>query len=86
MEQKGFFRDFATYNRKILKRLILITIVVLYFAFLITYNQFRVILNYSLESSWLFGFISALISTVVLIFIIDLAWFALKKRKETSLG
>ena len=86
MEQKGFFSDFASYNRKILKRLILITIVVLYFAFLITYNQFRVILNYSLESSWLFGFISALISTVVLIFIIDLAWFALKKRKETSLG
>jgi Kef-type K+ transport system membrane component KefB len=81
MEQKGFFSDFLRYNRKILKRLILITIVVLYFAFLITYNHFRVNLNYSVESSWLYGIISALISTVVLIFIFDLAWFAFKKRK-----
>jgi uncharacterized membrane protein YesL len=81
MEQKGFFRDFAGYNRKILKRLILITIVMLYFAFLITYNHFRATLNYSVENSWLFGFISALISTVVLIFIVDLVWFTLKKRK-----
>ena len=84
MEQKGFFRDFAKYNRKILKRLILITLLMLYFAFLLTYNHFRVILNYSIESSWLFGIISALISTVVIIFIFDLVWFAYKKRKYTS--
>ena len=81
MEQKGFFKDFAKYNRKILKRLLLITLIMLYLTFLITYNHFRNNINYSIESSWLFGIISALISTVVIIFIFDVAWFTYKKRK-----
>ncbi|KKN31732.1 hypothetical protein LCGC14_0820940 [marine sediment metagenome] len=81
MEQKGFFKDFAKYNRKILKKLLLITLIMLYLTFLITYNHFRNNMNYSIESSWLFGIISALISTVVIIFIFDVAWFTYKKRK-----
>lgn len=55
----------------------------LYFTFLITYNHFRVILNFSVESSWLFGFISALISTIIIIFVGNIAWFTLKRRKQT---
>ena len=83
MEFKDFLSEFVKYNRKILKKLILIIILVLYFTFLFKYNYFRMILDYSIEGSWINGFISALISTLIFIFIIDMAWFSYKKRKES---
>ena len=81
MESKSFLSDFLKYNRKILKRLILIIVIVLYFAFLVMYNYFRVTLSLSVENSWLFGFISALISSIVLIIAVDTLWFIIKGRK-----
>ncbi|MFW9894826.1 MAG: hypothetical protein ACFFD7_03395 [Candidatus Thorarchaeota archaeon] len=81
MEQRSFINDFVSYNRRIIKRLILLILIVLYFAFLVAYNYFRVSLNFSIETSWIFGITSALISTISLIFLLDLAWFAFKRRK-----
>lgn len=81
MELRGFFSEFTKYNKKILKKLIILGILVLYFAFLIFYNHFRINLDYSVEGSWIFGIISGLISTVVLIFTVDTLWFLYKKRK-----
>lgn len=85
MEFKAFLSEFAKYNRKILKRLILIILLVLYFTFLFTYNYFRMKLDYSIEGSWINGVISALIFTLIFIFIVDMAWFTYKKRKEILL-
>lgn len=42
-----------------------------YFVFLIFYNHFRIILDFSLESSWLYGMIFGLISTLILVLIVD---------------
>lgn len=82
MEFKDFLSEFKKYNKKIWKKLIFITIIILYFSFLITYNYWRINLNYSIELSWINGIISALIFTLVFIFIADITWFAYKKRKE----
>ncbi|HDZ16656.1 hypothetical protein LCGC14_1361520 [marine sediment metagenome] len=80
MELGGFFRGFAKYNKKILKKLIIFGILVLYFAFLVMYNYLRIIFSYSVEGSWLFGFVSASVSTLVLVLVSDLIWFVLKKK------
>ncbi len=80
MERGSFLRDFVRYNRKILKRLILITIFMFYFAFLITYNVLRMNFSYSVEGGWFFGFISTAISTFVLILVADMTWFVLIKK------
>ncbi len=74
------FSEFAIYSKKILKKLILVGIICLYLIFLITYNYFRAILNYSIEGSWIFGFISALIITFILILGLDMLWFYRKRR------
>jgi len=52
----------------------------LFFAFLITYNVLRMNFSYSVEGGWLFGFISAAISTFVLILVADMTWFVLIKK------
>ncbi len=70
MEFKEFLSKFVKYNKKNINKLIVISILVFYFAFLIFYNQFRVILQYSLESSWLYGIVFSLISTVVLVLLL----------------
>lgn len=80
MKEKGFIKDFADFNKKILKRLLLYIIIILYLTFLVIYNYFRFMLNYSVEDSWIFGFITALISTISIVFLFDLAWFTLRRR------
>lgn len=72
MEFKEFLSKFIEFNKRIFKKLILICILFLYFTFLIFYNYFRLSFNYSLESSWLFGMIFALISTLILVFLADI--------------
>lgn len=84
MEIRNFLSEFASYNRSIIKRLILVCIVVLYLLFLILYNFFRIYLGYSLFGSWLLGFFSSLIYAFMLIISVDIIWFYLKKKKNYS--
>lgn len=72
MEFKHFLDAFISYNKRIYKKLIIVSILLFYFAFLIYFNHFRIILGYELESSWLFGLIFALITTLILVLIIDI--------------
>jgi biotin transporter BioY len=82
MNFKSFFSEFTDYNKKVFKKLIIITIFGLYFTFLIAYNYFRITLDYSMGSSWRVGILSALISTLILIFVFDLALFSYKRKKD----
>lgn len=82
MEFKEFLSEFVVYNKRILKKLIPIGLIILYLVFLVSYNYFRVFLSYSIESSWIFGFITALILSVILILGIDGLLFYIKKRRE----
>jgi hypothetical protein len=84
MEFKEFLNEFVEYNKKILKKLIPIGLIVLYLMFLVSYNYFRVLLSYSIESSWIFGFVSALILSVILILGINVLWFNNKRKREMS--
>lgn len=80
MGDRGFLSDFLIFNRKNSKKLILATILVLYFTFLVSYNYLSFIFNYSVEGGWLIGFVSASLSTLVLILVSDVVWFVLKKK------
>ncbi len=75
MEFRKFLSKFIEYNKNILKKLIIICILVLYFSFLVFYNIFRRSLNYSIGSSFLFGVIFGLIFTFLIIFLIDILRF-----------
>lgn len=71
MDFKEFLSKFASYNKQKYKKVIVISILVFYFAFLFFFNHYRIILRYSLESSWLFGIIVSLISTIILVLALD---------------
>jgi hypothetical protein len=83
MDNNEFLSEFVIYNKKILKKLILVGIICLYLIFLLTYNYFRLFLNYSIEGSWFFGFITALICTFILILSLDFLWFYRKRRSQS---
>jgi len=72
MEFKDFLDAFISYNKRIYIKLIIGSILLFYFAFLIYFNHFRIKLGYELESSWLFGLVFALITTLILVLIIDI--------------
>ena len=72
MDFKEFLSKFTSYNKEIYKKLIFISILVFYFLFLIFFNLYRIILQYPLESSWLFGIIVSLISTLILVLSVDI--------------
>ncbi|MHA2006137.1 MAG: hypothetical protein ACXABO_01540 [Promethearchaeota archaeon] len=81
MDFKEYMNAFTNYNKRILKKLVIYGVLVLYFTFLIFFNHFRITLDYSVEGSWGYGIGFALISTIVLIFVVDILWFSYKKRK-----
>lgn len=71
MDYKDFRSKFVSYNKQIYKKLILISILVFYFAFLFFFNYYRLTLHNSLESSWLFGILVSLIFTIILVLSVD---------------
>lgn len=81
MEFKEVLSDFAGFLKTGLKKLILISILIFYFSFLGFYNAFRMNLDYSVEFSWIYGITSSLIFTTILVFLIEMLLFYLKKRK-----
>ena len=72
MEFKDFSEAFISYNKKIYKKLIIVSVLLFYFLFLIYYNHFRVILGNELEVSWGYGILFALITTLVPMLLLDL--------------
>ena len=82
MDFKEFLDAFINYNKRIYKKLILISIFVYYFTFLIFYNQFRVHLSQSEELSWVLGSIFALITTLILVFIVDILRVLFRLRSD----
>jgi hypothetical protein len=91
MEFKQFLDAFIRYNKRIYIKLIIISILLFYFAFLISYNLFRIeflqlgISDQALINvSWGWGTISALISTLILILIVDIirVLFLLHSERE----
>ena len=72
MEFKDFWNTFVQYNKRIYKKLIIVSILLFYFVFLIYFNHFRVILGYELDASWAFGIIYALITTLGFVFVMDI--------------
>lgn len=72
MELQEFLDKFIDFNKRNLIKLIFISILVFYFAFLFFFNHYRIILQYSLESSWLFGIIVSLIFTIILVLSVDI--------------
>ena len=82
MEIKEFLSDFLSYNKKILKKMIIIIILVFYFAFLSFYNIFKIHIGYSIEVSWMYGVISSIIFTLISVLSIDIAFFYKKKKKS----
>jgi len=82
MDFKEFLDAFINYNKRIYKKLILISIFVYYFTFLIFYNQFRVHLSQSEELSWVLGSIFALITTLILVFLVDILRVLFRLRSD----
>lgn len=80
MEFKDFFTEFVQYNKARIIKIVIVSLFVLYFTFLITFNIYRV--NQALEASWTNGFLSSLLITVILVIGIDFLGFFLKKRKD----
>ncbi|MFX1478227.1 MAG: hypothetical protein ACFFCI_08845 [Promethearchaeota archaeon] len=83
-------RDFGSYNKKIWKKLILISILLVYFTFLIWYNLFNNYLSTGgitnlVRLSWRFGIIWASISTIFLVLAFDILFFNLSKRKAVGI-
>ncbi len=84
MEFKDFTQTFISYNKRIYKKLIIVSVLLFYFIFLIYYNHFRVILGNELEVSWGYGILFALITTLVPILLLDLLRVFLLLRSERS--
>jgi hypothetical protein len=82
MEFKEFSGAFIVYNKRIYKKLIILSILLFYFLFLIYYNYFRVILGNQLEVSWGYGILFSLITTVVSVMLLDLLRVFLILRSE----
>lgn len=80
MEFKDFFTEFVQYNKTRIIKIVIVSLLVLYFTFLITFNIYRV--NEALEASWTNGVLSALLITVILVIGFDFLGFFLKKRKD----
>ena len=80
LDFKRYFKEFVRYNRLRIFKLILYGLILVYILFLICYNIYRTNLGYSLELSWLYGFLSALIATIIIILSIDVLSFFLKIR------
>ncbi|MDX1798121.1 MAG: hypothetical protein R3255_05690 [Candidatus Lokiarchaeia archaeon] len=82
MEFKDFYGTFISYNKRIYKKLIILTILLFYFLFLIYYNYFSVILGNEIGVSWVYGILFALITTVVSVMLLDLLRVFLILRSE----
>lgn len=80
MEFKEFFSEFVQYSKARIIKIVVASLLVLYFTFLITYNVYRV--NQTLEASWTNGILSAVLVTIILIIGFDFIGFFLKKRKD----
>ena len=81
LDFKQYFKEFLRYNRLRIFKLILYGLIIVYLLFLICYNIYRINLGYSLELSWIYGFLSALITTIIIVLSIDVLSFFLKIRK-----
>ena len=84
MEFKEFLDTFVRYNKRIYKKLIIISIILFYLLFLIYYNHFRIILDNTLNFSWQIGIISAFITTISLVFIADIIRVLLLIKSERT--
>ena len=76
MDFKDYIKNFGSYSKDIYKRLILLSILIFYFAFLYMYNLFRSL--YRVETSWYNGLLTALVITIIFIPLIAFIGFSLK--------
>jgi hypothetical protein len=86
LDFKRYFKEFVRYNKSRIFKIILYGIIILYFSFLIFYNTYRNDLSYLSTSeiinlSWLYGFLSALIITIIIVLSGDILSFYLKIRR-----
>ncbi len=77
MEFKGLIEEYKTYNKQRIKKLILYSIIGFYLLFLYLYNIHRQY-GLSIQLSWLNGIISALITTLIYLFLFNFLGFLLK--------
>jgi len=81
MNFRQLLLDFWEHLKEELKRNIIYSILILFFGFLITYNIFRMNLGFNESISWIRGGITAIISTLIIIFSINIIWFTYKRMK-----
>ncbi len=82
MEFKEFLNTFVSYNKRNYIKLVIYSVLLFYFAFLIYYNHFRIILGYDLIYSWEFGIIYSLITTFIIVILIDILRVLLILKKD----
>ncbi|MEJ2296663.1 MAG: hypothetical protein P8Y23_18090, partial [Candidatus Lokiarchaeota archaeon] len=86
LDIKRYFHEFVRYNKSRIFKIILYGIIILYLSFLICYNTYRNNLSYLPEAiivnlSWLYGFLTALIITIIIVLCGDMLSFYLKIRR-----
>ena len=78
---KRYFKEFVRYNKLRIFKIILYSVIILYLSFLFCYNYYRTDLSFSLDLSWLYGFVLALIITVIIVLSVDILGFYINIRR-----
>ena len=81
LDFKRYFKEFVRYNKLRIFKIILYSVIILYISFLFCYNYYRTDLSFSLDLSWLYGFVLALIITVIIVLSVDILGFYINIRR-----
>ena len=81
LDFKRYFKEFVRYNKLRIFKIILYSVIILYLSFLFCYNYYRTDLSFSLDLSWLYGFVLALIITVIIVLSVDILGFYINIRR-----
>lgn len=81
LDFKRYFKEFVRYNKLRIFKIVLYSVIILYLSFLICYNYYRTNLSYSLDLSWVYGIMLALIITIIIVLSGDILGFYLNIRR-----